>query len=156
MAKKPLDDVSIGKFDILATYTYAQALLNGDARRGETSGHGGGDHGPAARLGVRREHHEVFQAQKEAVRHGDRWANHFGQVTALGIVGAADKVSELSVATHQLHAALGTRIGCVFLKSSNDGLSPLRGDHELTNLLASDTAVDPDSASRTCPGERGC
>jgi hypothetical protein len=29
MAKKPTDDVSIGKFDILATYTYAHALLNG-------------------------------------------------------------------------------------------------------------------------------
>ena len=30
MAKKqPSDDVSIGKFDILATYTYAQALLDG-------------------------------------------------------------------------------------------------------------------------------
>ena len=30
MAKKqPSNDVSIGKFDILATYTYAHALLNG-------------------------------------------------------------------------------------------------------------------------------
>ena len=30
MAKKqPSDDVSIGKFDILATYAYAQALLDG-------------------------------------------------------------------------------------------------------------------------------
>ena len=30
MAKRrPPDDVSIGKFDILATYTYAQALLDG-------------------------------------------------------------------------------------------------------------------------------
>ena len=29
MAKKKPDDVSIGKFDILATYTYAKALLDG-------------------------------------------------------------------------------------------------------------------------------
>ena len=29
MTKKSPDDVSIGKFDILATYTYAHALLNG-------------------------------------------------------------------------------------------------------------------------------
>ncbi len=27
--KKPADDVSIGKFEILATYTYAKALLDG-------------------------------------------------------------------------------------------------------------------------------
>ena len=29
MAKKPPNDVSIGKFEILATYTYARALLDG-------------------------------------------------------------------------------------------------------------------------------
>lgn len=29
MAKKRLSELSIGKFDILATYTYAQALLHG-------------------------------------------------------------------------------------------------------------------------------
>jgi len=28
MAKKPPNDVSIGMFDILATYVYAQALLH--------------------------------------------------------------------------------------------------------------------------------
>ena len=27
--QQPCDDVLIGKFDILATYTYAQALLSG-------------------------------------------------------------------------------------------------------------------------------
>ena len=56
MAKKPAVDVSIGKFDILATYTYARGLLDGlggeEAReRGMVaavmgakarSGHGGG------------------------------------------------------------------------------------------------------------------
>ena len=59
MAKtKPAEDVSIGKFDILATYTYAKALLDGlpegEAKeRGMVaavmgakakSGHGGGTH----------------------------------------------------------------------------------------------------------------
>ena len=29
MAKQPRGDVSIGKFDILATYAYAQALVHG-------------------------------------------------------------------------------------------------------------------------------
>ena len=46
MAKKKPDDVSIGKFDILATYTYARALLDGAGRRrGQGAGHGGGGHG---------------------------------------------------------------------------------------------------------------
>ena len=58
MAKKKPDDVSIGKFDILATYTYAKALLDGldedeAKQRGMVAavmgakarmGHGGGGH----------------------------------------------------------------------------------------------------------------
>ena len=36
--KKPSDDVSIGKFDILATYTYAQALLDGSTTTRRSSG----------------------------------------------------------------------------------------------------------------------
>src|SRR4051812_27421970 len=58
MAKQPPKDVSIGKFDILATYTYAKALLDGlsegEAKeRGMVAavmgakakgGHGGGTH----------------------------------------------------------------------------------------------------------------
>ena len=68
MAKKTPEDVSIGKFDILATYTYAHALLNGTADDEEAKQRGmvAAIMGAQARLGVRREHHEKFQAQKEA------------------------------------------------------------------------------------------
>ena len=68
MAKKqPPDDVSIGKFDILATYTYAHALLNGlDDDEAKQRGMVAAIMGAQARLGVRKEHHEEFQAQKEA------------------------------------------------------------------------------------------
>ena len=66
--KKPADDVSIGKFDILATYTYAKALLDGLAdERGQGAGHGGGGHGgqgPARPLG--RSHHDDHKADKDA------------------------------------------------------------------------------------------
>jgi hypothetical protein len=65
MAKKQQDDVSIGKFDILATYAYAEALLHG-ASDDEAKQRGmiAAIMGAQARLGVRREHHE-FQAQKD-------------------------------------------------------------------------------------------
>ena len=68
MAKEqPSEDVSIGKFDILATYTYAQALLDGmDDDEAKQRGMVAAIMGAQARLGVRREHHEEFQAQKEA------------------------------------------------------------------------------------------
>jgi hypothetical protein len=68
MAKRrPPDDVSIGKFDILATYTYAQAILDGmDDDEAKQRGMVAAIMGAQARLGVRREHHEEFQAQKEA------------------------------------------------------------------------------------------
>ena len=67
MAKKPSDDVSIGKFDILATYTYAHALLDGlDDDEAKQRGMVAAIMGAQARLGIRREHHEEFQAQKEA------------------------------------------------------------------------------------------
>ena len=68
MAKKePSDDVSIGKFDILATYTYAQALLDGlDDDEAKQRGMVAAIMGAQARLGVRKDHHEEFQAQKEA------------------------------------------------------------------------------------------
>ena len=59
--------MSIGKFDILATYTYAQALLDGMADdEAKQRGMVAAIMGAQARLGVRREHHEEFQAQKEA------------------------------------------------------------------------------------------
>jgi hypothetical protein len=67
MAKKPPDDVSIGKFDILATYTYAHALISGlDDDEAKQRGMVAAIMGAQARLGVRKEHHEEFQAQKEA------------------------------------------------------------------------------------------
>jgi hypothetical protein len=60
-------DVSIGKFDILATYVYAQDLLNGlsddDAKQ---RGMVAAIMGAQARLGVHRDQHEEFEAQKEA------------------------------------------------------------------------------------------
>jgi len=68
MAKKqPPSDVSIGKFDILATYTYAQALLDGmEDDEAKQRGMVAAIMGAQARLGIRKEHHEEFQAQKEA------------------------------------------------------------------------------------------
>jgi hypothetical protein len=68
MAKKRSpDDVSVGKFDILATYVYAQALLHGmDDDEAKQRGMVAAIMGAQARLGIRKEHHEEFQAQKEA------------------------------------------------------------------------------------------
>jgi hypothetical protein len=67
MAKKTPEDVSIGKFDILATYAYAHALLNrlGDDEA-KQRGMVAAIMGAQARLGIRKEHHDEFQAQKEA------------------------------------------------------------------------------------------
>jgi hypothetical protein len=65
--KKPEDDVSIGKFDILATYAYAHALLNGLAdHEAKQRGMVAAIMGAQARLGIRKEHHDEFQSQKEA------------------------------------------------------------------------------------------
>jgi hypothetical protein len=68
MAKKnPSNDVSIGKFDILATYAYVHALISGlDDDEAKQRGMVAAIMGAQARLGVRREHHEEFQTQKEA------------------------------------------------------------------------------------------
>jgi hypothetical protein len=68
MAKQqPPGDVSIGKFDILATYAYAKALLDGmDDDEAKQRGMVAAIMGAQARLGIRKEHHEEFQAQKEA------------------------------------------------------------------------------------------
>jgi hypothetical protein len=67
MVKPKPDDVSIGKFDILATYTYAHALLSGlDDDQAKQRGMVAAIMGAQARLGIRKEHHEEFQAQKEA------------------------------------------------------------------------------------------
>ena len=65
--RQPLDDVTIGKFDILATYAYAKALLDGMTDdEAKQRGMVAAIMGAQARLGIRKEHHEEFQAQKEA------------------------------------------------------------------------------------------
>jgi hypothetical protein len=65
--KQPSDDVSIGKFDILATYAYARALLDGMTDdEAKQRGMVAAIMGAQARMGIRKEHHEEFQAQKEA------------------------------------------------------------------------------------------
>ena len=65
--KPPSDDVSIGKFDILATYTYANALLDGlDDDEAKQRGMVAAIMGAKARLGIRKEHNDEFQAQKDA------------------------------------------------------------------------------------------
>ncbi len=67
VAKQPPNDVSIGKFDILATYAYAQALLDGMTDdEAKQRGMVAAIMGAQARLGIRKEHHEEFRAQKEA------------------------------------------------------------------------------------------
>jgi hypothetical protein len=67
MAKEQPDDIAIGKFDILATYTYAHALLDGlDDDEAKQRGMVAAIMGAQARLGVRKDHHEEFQTLKEA------------------------------------------------------------------------------------------
>jgi len=67
MAKSTPNRVSIGKFEILATYTYAASLLSGvgDAlakQRGMVAA----IMGAKAKLGGHLAHHDEFEAQKEA------------------------------------------------------------------------------------------
>jgi hypothetical protein len=67
MAKKSPTDVSIGKFDILATYAYARALHEGlNDEEAKQRGMVAAIMGAQARLGIRKDHHEEFQAQKQA------------------------------------------------------------------------------------------
>jgi hypothetical protein len=66
-SKRPPDDVSIGNFDILATYTYARARLDGlDDDEAKQRGMVAAIMGAQARLGIRKDHHEDYQARKEA------------------------------------------------------------------------------------------
>ncbi len=60
-------EVSIGKFDILATYAYARGLIDG-LKDGEAKQRGmvAAIMGAQAKLGIRKEQREEFQAQKEA------------------------------------------------------------------------------------------
>jgi hypothetical protein len=65
--KKPEGEVSIGKFDILATYVYARGLIDGlKDDEAKQRGMVAAIMGAQAKLGIRKEHHEEFQAQKEA------------------------------------------------------------------------------------------
>lgn len=65
--KKPSVEVSIGKFDILATYTYAQALLDGKADdEAKQRGMVAAIMGAKARLGHRGGSHDDYKADKEA------------------------------------------------------------------------------------------
>jgi hypothetical protein len=68
MAKKRTpDDVSIGKFDILATYTYARSLLDGLADdEAKQRGMVAAIMGAKARLGHRGGSHDDYKADKEA------------------------------------------------------------------------------------------
>ena len=68
MAKsKPEGDVSIGKFDILATYVYARGLIDGlKDDEAKQRGMVAAIMGAQAKLGIRKEQHEEFQAEKEA------------------------------------------------------------------------------------------
>jgi hypothetical protein len=68
MAKqRATDDVSIGKFDILAAYTYAKALLDGlGDDEAKQRGMVAAIMGAQARLGIRKDHREEFHALKEA------------------------------------------------------------------------------------------
>jgi hypothetical protein len=55
MAERPPSDVSIGKFDILATYAYARALLDGlDDDEAKQRGMVAAIMGVQARLGIRK------------------------------------------------------------------------------------------------------
>jgi hypothetical protein len=65
--KPPPKDVFIGKFDILATYAYARALLDGlDDDEAKQRGMVAAIMGAQARLGIRKEQRDEFQAQKQA------------------------------------------------------------------------------------------
>jgi hypothetical protein len=61
------DEVSIGKFDVLATYTFARALADGYSE-GDAKQRGmvAAIMGAQARLGIRKDHHEEFTSLKEA------------------------------------------------------------------------------------------
>jgi hypothetical protein len=73
MAKKQPGDVSLGKFDILATYTYAQALRDGLAEDdAKQRGMVAAIMGAHARLGRRHRHEDDFQARKEAAEQKKR------------------------------------------------------------------------------------
>jgi hypothetical protein len=67
MAMAKSGSVSIGKFDILATYTFAKALHEGYTEdEAKQRGMVAAIMGAQARLGIRKEHREEFHELKEA------------------------------------------------------------------------------------------
>jgi len=67
MAKKKLGDVSIGKFDILATYSFAKALLDGlDENEARERGMVAAVMGAKARQGHTGSHLDDYKADKQA------------------------------------------------------------------------------------------
>jgi hypothetical protein len=67
MATKKAYDLSIGKFDVLATYTYAKALLAGtDDPEAKERGMVAAVMGARAKLGYAGSRHEDYQADKKA------------------------------------------------------------------------------------------
>ncbi len=67
MAREKPGDVSIGKFDILATYTYAKGLLDGlDEDEARERGMVAAVMGAKARLGQRGSHLDDYKADKQA------------------------------------------------------------------------------------------
>ena len=67
MATKNVNSVSIGKFDVLATYTYPKALLAGaDDSEAKERGMVAAIMGARARLGYAESRHEDYQADKKA------------------------------------------------------------------------------------------
>jgi hypothetical protein len=67
MAQRSPDDVSIGKFDILATYTYAKALLDGSPEdEAKERGMVAAIMGAKARLGYTGGTRDDYKAQKES------------------------------------------------------------------------------------------
>lgn len=73
MARRKPSDVALGKFDILATYAYAQALHDGlDDDDAKQRGMVAAVMGAQARLGVRRDHHDDFAAEKQAAERKKR------------------------------------------------------------------------------------
>jgi len=67
MAKSKTNDVSIGRFDILATDGYAKALLDGTAEdEAKQRGMVAAVMGAQARLGLRKDQQDEYRSQKEA------------------------------------------------------------------------------------------
>jgi len=90
--KQPPDDVSIGKFDILATYAYAKALL--DVMTDDEAKQRGmvaAIMGAQARLGIRKEQHEEFQTQIRTSGLSASALIEVGKGSPIGRPGAAGK-----------------------------------------------------------------